>query len=263
MSYVGSRFKGWQKQKKTNLTIQETVENALARLSSERISVTASGRTDAGVHARIQVAHADFPVKFCERMLQPMNPKSESATPGLVKAVEAMNAVLPQDIRIHKVETVSDDFHAIRGVKMKTYMYFINPNPVQNPMLTTFSWHLRYALDWDAMKKASAYMVGRHDFKSFCGKGSDVKTTVRTVHEARFGLVKFGGSNLIAFRITGSGFLKQMVRNVVGTLVYVGRKRMDANRIPALLNAESRQAGRAEAGVTAPPQGLWLWDIKY
>lgn len=248
-SYDGTPFHGWQRQANTPRTIQEEVERALSRIAGDKVTCTASGRTDSGVHARVQVAHAVLPqarLKLVENG----------------RLVLAMNSVLPSGVRLLRAERVSPKFHAQRDVIRKTYLYFINPSPVQSPALSRYSWHLRLPLDWGAMAEATQGLEGTHDFKAFCDADASTKTSVRTIYEARWGLVEagpFGAGRLYALRVTGNGFLKHMVRSLVGTLVHIGNGKAG----PELVGKALRTQERKLAGPTAPPQGLWLWDILY
>lgn len=276
-SYDGSAFNGWQRQKNTETTIQETFERRLSRITNTRVHVHSSGRTDAGVHARIQVAHADVPEVFAAKMLDSgpsgrlslrrrSNRNSASALffhPGSGgRLISALNSLLPPSVRVWRVERAGVAFHAQRDVRRKMYVYFVDPNPVQWPHLHAYAWHLRLPLNWAAMNEAAGYLVGRHDFRAFCAADSGAKTTTREIYEARWREVRMDGfseTRLMAFRIVGSGFLKQMVRGIVGTLVKIGGDKAPPALIPELLQT----GARSRTGVTAPARGLWLWDILY
>jgi tRNA pseudouridine38-40 synthase len=261
-TYDGTPFRGLQRQKNTDQTIQEVFESKLSQLVSQKVNVLSSGRTDAGVHARIQVAHADVPKAFAQRML-------ESTTLGAIglhapRLLQSLNSLLPRSIRILKIEKADQRFHAIADVKKKTYVYFIDPSFIQLPELRTRTWNLRLPLHWDAMFKATKALQGTHDFNAFCSADATVKNTVRTVFEARWGEVDYRGFGapsvkLMAFRITGSGFVKNMVRSIVGTLVHIGGGKGNADLIAHCLTLKKRTL----AGPTAPPQGLWVWDVLY
>jgi tRNA pseudouridine38-40 synthase len=244
-SYDGTAYCGWQRQKNTPDTIQEIFENNLAKVCNSKSTLIASGRTDTGVHAHVQVAHADVP---------------EST--NCVRLQKSLNSMLPPDIRIFKIEAARANFHAQFDVKKKTYIYFIDISSVQWPLLRNYAWSLRLPLDWRAMEKAAAFLPGKHDFKAFCASGANVKTTVRTIYEARWGVVKgssLAPANLMALRLTASGFLKQMVRSIVGTLVLIGNRKAPPDLIEQVLISGNRK----DAGPTAPPHGLWLWDVLY
>ncbi|MEW6057152.1 MAG: tRNA pseudouridine(38-40) synthase TruA [Bdellovibrionota bacterium] len=249
-SYVGTRYHGWQRQKNTRYTIQEILETKFSVIANKRVSVVASGRTDAGVHARIQVAHVDVPdsvVRLYERN----------------RLILGLNSLLPRDIRVLKVEPAVDDFHAIRDAKKKTYLYFLDTNPIQWPELRHSAWHLRLPIDWKAIEEGTRYFKGKHDFKAFCGANGNAKTSVREIYEAHWGAVRWRGvggvCELRVLRVTGNGFLRNMVRSIVGTLVHVGSGKSSPEKIRTALETCDRKL----AGPTAPAHGLWLWDILY
>ncbi len=248
-SYDGAGFSGWQRQAGEARTVQKVFEDALSRVCNTKTNVTASGRTDAGVHARIQVVHADVPV----------------ARRSLIESgrfVMALNSNLPGDVRIHRVEEVAPDFHAQRHVQRKTYLYFIDTSPVQVPSLRKYAWHLRLPMDWTAIEEATRALKGTHNFEAFSDSDRSTKTTVRTLYEAHWGRAAagpFGPADLKVLRLTGSGFLKHMVRSIVGTLVKVGNKGADPDLVARSLATPQRHL----VGATAPSQGLWLWDILY
>jgi tRNA pseudouridine38-40 synthase len=246
-SYDGTYYSGLQRQANTSNTIQEILETKLSMISNTRVSLMASGRTDAGVHARIQVAHCNIP-------------DNVAARPNLMKS---LNSLLPPDIRMLLIETVHEGFDALRDVQKKTYVYFIDPNPIQWPELRNYAWHLRLPLNWPAMEEATKDLLGDHDFKALCAADTTARSTVRTVYEARWGTVDWRGVGgcyeLRALRVTGSGFLKNMVRSIAGTLVHIGNGKASSDLIRRCL--ESRE--RSMAGPSAPAHGLWLWDILY
>lgn len=268
-SYDGSAFNGWQRQKNTEATIQQTFESRLSRIANTRVHVHSSGRTDTGVHARIQVAHADVPEVFAVKMLDSgvsdrmsLSLRSAGRLGSVGRLVNALNSLLPRSIRIWRVERAGAAFHAQRDVRKKMYVYFVDPNPVQWPHLRAYAWHLRLPLDWAAMNEAAGYLVGRHDFRAFCAADSGAKTTTREISEARWREARMDGfseTRLMAFRIVGSGFLKQMVRGIVGTLVKIG----EGKAPPELVGELLKTGARSRTGVTAPAHGLWLWDILY
>lgn len=253
-SFIGTRYCGWQKQSHNSQSIQEVFEQNLSRIAGRPVSIIASGRTDAGVHARIQVAHADFPDTHA-RMLE--------IHQGMTRLQASLNHMLPKAIRVWRVEPAAADFHAIRDVLKKTYVYFIDPSPIQCPELRHHAWHLRFPLDWQAIQEATRYFKGEHDFRAFCASDSFAKTTVRCVEGVKVGDVEWCGLtqrvSLKAIRVTGKGFLKQMVRSMVGTLVKIGSHKAKPTLVLEALQSGNRQL----TGVTAPPQGLWLWDILY
>lgn len=261
--YDGTHYNGWQRQKNTPNTIQQVMEDRLSKLAGDkRISLQASGRTDAGVHARVQVAHA----MANETLLKYL--RTPAGGPGSVqidqnRLQQSLNALLPPDIRVLRIDEADADFHAQRDVVKKTYVYFINPNPVQWPELRDHAWHLKFPLKWDAVEEATRALVGEHDFKAFCAADADTSTTIRTIHEARWGTVNWQGmmgpTPLRVLRLTGSGFLKHMVRSIAGTLTFIGNGKAGPELVSQLL----ARPDRSEAGPTAPAHGLWLWDILY
>ena len=259
-SYEGTNYHGWQRQKDTRETIQEIFENKLSQIANTRLNIVSSGRTDTGVHARIQVAHVDVPTEFAEKMLT--RPAKHPNGMNRLELALNGNGMLPHKIRIWKVEKTAPKFHAQRDVRKKTYLYFIDTGPVQWPHLRNYAWHLRLPLDVKGMQSAALKLVGAHDFKAFCAADSSAKTTTRTLFESKVDFVDIGGfapTRLLVCRFTGNGFLKQMVRSMVGTLAMIGNGRAKPELISELL----QHGRRNEVGNTAPPHGLWLWDILY
>ncbi len=264
IAYKGTNYHGWQKQAKEggkHFTVQEMVEQAARKvLRKKTVNIHASGRTDSGVHARAQVCHL----------------RVEADLPAAV-LVKALNAHLPEDIRILKLEDCGPDFHSQLDVTAKTYRYFIlntrtGKDPVHWPFLRPYTWFVTYALDYAAMQKALDRLVGKHDFRSFQNKGTPVPDTVREILAASL-IVHENDPNetppwmpgpefearLLEIRVRGTGFLKQMVRNLVGTVVEVGRGRIPPERVDEILAAKDRIAG----GMTAPANGLFLDSVEY
>lgn len=253
ISYDGTRYCGWQKQSKTRsekLSIQDVLEEALHTITGERLSFFGSGRTDAGVHANGQVAHLQL-------SLQKRNWEAESIRRGL-------NSQLPKSVRILKAKAVEEEFHAQRGVYKKQYSYYFQQGPSPLPQLTKYSWWRQTQLDVSCMHQSVQSLVGRHDFKVFCASGSSAKTTVREIFQADVERVSEGpflphGFELVRFRVTGSGFLKQMVRAIAGTLVEIGEHRRSNESFMELLASQDRR----KIGKTAPAKGLWLEQVWY
>ena len=239
VSYDGAAYQGFQLQS-NGVTIQSVMEDALGRLLQETVRVRAAGRTDAGVHARKQV------IEFAD---------SGRRSPGTI--VRGGNALLPADIRFLSAEVVSPSFDVLRSAKSKEYRYFIYIAPVASPFLARYAWHLDRPIDLGSMRDGLAHIVGRHDFSSFRGQGCTARTTVREIFRA--GIEAEAIPGLHSVRVAGSGFLRHMVRNVVGTLVDIGRGKGPANRVRDLLG----QRDRTLAGPTAPPHGLFLWEVAY
>lgn len=236
LEYDGNRFAGWQVQ--TNgLSVQEVVESALAKLTGETIRLNPSGRTDAGVHARAMNVHfrtgRDLP---------------------LTAFREGMNRLLPADVAVRAAVEVPEDFHA-RNNAGKWYRYTLFNAPARSPLAARTSWHIRAPLDRGAMAQAASAFVGRHDFVAFRATSCDARETVREIYSIEL----CPDGELLHIDVKGDGFLRHMVRVVVGTLVEVGQGKRSWTDIPLLLREGKREA----AGVTAPPQGLCLMEVWY
>jgi len=238
IEYDGTNYHGWQVQPNA-LTIQEVIEKKIEALTQERVHLIASGRTDAGVHALGQVA----------------NFKTSSQI-----AVEAfrrgLNSLLPPDIIIKGAKEVDLQFHAQYGAKRKTYRYVILNGETPSAIFRNYSWHLPMPLDLKAMQKASRFLPGKKDFSSFQGADADTEDPLRQVFRAEWTPKEEGFLN---FDIEADGFLKHMVRNVVGTLVEVGQGKISEEEFNRILEARDRRQAR----ITAPPQGLFLLEVKY
>jgi tRNA pseudouridine38-40 synthase len=240
LQYDGTNYVGWQRQA-SGTSIQGLVEDALAPMAGTRVTVHGAGRTDAGVHALAQVASASFP----------------GTLDGTVLA-RALNAVLPTDVRILLVEDVPPHFHARFSSVGKIYEYRVVNAPFVSPFIVRYAWHVPQRLDVDRIKTASTHLVGSHDFAAFQGAGSDVGPSERTIRSLEWS----GGGGFdkpLVVRIAGDGFLRHMVRNLVGTLIEVGVGRWTPDRIPEILASRDR----SKAGTTAPPHGLFLVGVQY
>jgi len=241
-AYEGTHFHGFQRQSPEKRTVQGELERVLSRLTGESIVVYGSGRTDAGVHARAQVAHfetnSSIPVKRWPLIL---------------------NQHLPPDIIVRRAEEAPADFHARYDAKAKEYRYWIDRGEVPHLWLRRFSWHVRYPLDVAAMREAAGHLVGTHDFTTFSSAKTPLENRVRTLYAIKVEETVMQESPLLVVSVLGNGFLYNMVRIIVGTLVDVGRGRLAAAAIPELLAARDR----TRAGMTAPPQGLILWQVLY
>jgi tRNA pseudouridine38-40 synthase len=262
ISYVGTSYCGWQKQSSDvkgsaaegSPSIQATIESALAQITQEEVSVVGSGRTDSGVHARGQVIH--FMLKKREWDL------------GIL--LKAMNGVLPGAIQVQAIQHVPIEFHAQRSAEKKQYSYYYQQGPCALPSMKPFSWWIKKRLDQDAMREALGYLKGRHDFKPFQSRGAKpMLTTVREILEAEvtFEPVAFpegpplstNEMGLVRVRIVGTGFLKQMVRGIAGTLLQVGEGRRRPDCMREILETLDRNL----VGPTAPPRALWLERVWY
>jgi len=237
VAYDGTHYCGWQLQA-NGITIQEVLQDQLSRLLGEKITVIGASRTDSGVHAAGNVAVFD----------------TNTRMPG-EKIPYALNQKLPEDIRIQHAEEVAADFHPIYEKCIKTYEYKILNRKFPIPMLRYYTHFTHIRLDVEEMKKAASYIIGTHDFKSFCKEGAQVKTTVRTVTDLEI----FKEGDLITIRITGTGFLHNMVRIIAGTLLKVGNKTYPAMKVREIIEARDRKC----AGSTAPAKGLTLIGIQY
>lgn len=237
LQFDGTNYHGWQIQSEKT-TVQGTVAKAIEKLTHEKINPCGCGRTDSGVHALGYVCSFQT-----------------SATIPADKFAYALNSQLPDDIICTGAEKVEDDFTANRSAKAKTYRYVIDNSKFGNVFLGRYAWHYKYPLDVKLMKKASEAFCGTHDFIGFASSRFSVKTTVRTVYS----LDIFKNGDVITIDITGNGFLYNMVRIIVGTLVYVGGGRINAEDIPKIIKSRCRQ----KAGITAPAKGLCLKEVYY
>jgi tRNA pseudouridine38-40 synthase len=238
LSYDGTDFKGWQTQPGYR-TVQETLESAIAALTGEpRVRANASGRTDAGVHALGQV----------------VNFYTVSQHPPEV-LVRAVNAHLPADVAVRVAEDVPQAFDANRDARRKRYRYVIHDGPTPDPFLGRYQYHTRHRLDEAAMRRAAGPLQGRHDFHSFETGWPNRMSSVRTV--TRLAVNRLG--DLLCLDVEADGFLYNMVRAIAGTLINVGRGYWPETRVAEILRAEDR----AQAGPTAPAQGLFLVRVIY
>ncbi len=261
LSYRGTHFSGWQIQPGAR-TVQGVLEQKLQKIIGERVPVMASGRTDSGVHAWAQVCHFDIPQTF-EHFLK----KPPTKTHPFCRLHHSLNSMLPSDMVILELSQVKESFHALKGAKRKRYVYAIQTGSLRPAIIDAFAWHIGDPLDVKAMRQASRFMIGRHDFKSFCGANSTTKTSIRHVTKIviKKGSMKWPGmdaaelKSFLTISIESGGFLKNMVRNMVGTLVAVGRHKTIPQDVKRILKARDRR----EAGMTAPPQGLFLAKVFY
>jgi tRNA pseudouridine38-40 synthase len=240
LAYDGTDCVGWQRQA-SGTSIQGLLEDALRALDDRAVTVTGAGRTDAGVHALGQVAAFSL-----ERAI-------DAGT-----LVRAMNARLPDAVRVLSAGEVAPAFNPRFDARAKTYRYRIWNGAVLSPFERRYAWHVPGALDANAMDAAARRLEGRHDFAAFQAAGSEVATTERTVFSSKLFTTNLGG-DLICYEITGDGFLRHMVRSIVGTLVEIGRGRRRVEWIDDVLASRDRAA----AGPTVPATGLFLVSVDY
>ena len=238
IEYDGTNYQGWQVQPK-GPTIQGVLEEKLGLLTGEPVQLFGSGRTDSGVHALGQVAHFKTQNRMDIRTIH-----------------RALNSLLPDDIVIQKVEDVDEGFHARKHSKSKVYEYRILNRNLRSAFHRGYLWYIPQKLNLMEMKKATQGLIGEHDFSSFRSVGTPTRTAVRRVIRAEW---KRGRDGIIRFEIEANGFLKQMVRAIIGTLVEIGKGRMKAADLRKIMNSKDRK----KAGPTAPAQGLFLKEVKY
>jgi len=238
IAYDGTNFAGYQIQP-NGRTVQGELEDALSRMhKGQVVRVFASGRTDAGVHAHGQVIHFDSPLSI--------------PTNGWMKA---LNALLPDDIIVKDVSKCGASFHARFSAISKEYRYKVRITPVQDVFTRNYYYHFPYPLDYEAIQQALNLTIGTHDFTSFCSAKTEIEDRVRTIYEANFTATE----ETLEFKFVGNGFLYNMVRILVGTMLEVGQGKIKANDIPQIIAGKDRSL----AGKTAPPHGLYLWRVCY
>lgn len=238
IAYDGSRYGGWQLQPDA-YTIQQAVEQALAKLAGHPVRVHGSGRTDAGVHARAQVASCPFATNLAPRVI-----------------LLALNAHLPEDIRITGVGEVDAKFHARFSAKGKEYRYQIDTGKVADPFTRAYAWHHPRPLNVVAMRRAARLLLGRHNFSALSANPMrPIDTPVRSISK----LVVAKRGNVLTISVRADGFLYKMVRSIVGALVKVGEERLTTEELQALVRAKKRTA----LIETAPAHGLFLWKVFY
>lgn len=243
IAYDGTAYAGWQIQT-GRLTVQGMLERAMARLVKVRVPITGSGRTDSGVHAYGQVASLS----------------TDAWGAPAERLAMALNTKLPADIRVLASEEMPRDFHAIRDARGKRYRYQLQIGGVPDPFEFRYRWHLPGPLDVAAMRQAAMLLCGTHDFAGFQASGSVRKTTTRTVRDLVIGEEQGRGEGQrLALEIEADGFLYNMVRNIVGSLVVIGHGKESPEWIQRVLHSGDRR----QAGPTAPPQGLFLMYVNY
>ncbi len=239
IEYDGTTYHGWQRQKDVP-TVQGTIEAALETMTGRLVTVIGSGRTDAGVHALNQVAHFFVDTKL---------------TPEIF--IKGLNGLLPGDIVIKDCQVVARPFHARYDAWSKAYDYYIWNRPIPAALFRQYAWHVKKSLNLNTMRKAMSCLKGKHDFSAFQATGSPRFHAVRTVMDVSLTANEADGH--LVFSIEADGFLRCMVRNIVGTLVDVGTGRVSPEEFENILMSKDRK----QAGITAPPHGLFLREVKY
>ena len=236
-AFDGSAFHGWQQQKNAS-SVQETVKNAVYSLTGEKVSVTGCSRTDAGVHAK----------QYC------FNFKTDSTIPesGFVPALITR---FPRELAVFDCKRVREDFNARFDCRKKEYEYVIYNEKIMSPFLYRYAYHYRFFLDEELLNRASKEFIGTYDFSAFCASGAQVVSKVRTVYDAS---VRREGEKVI-FKVSGDGFLYNMVRIMAGTLIGVNEKKIACENIKSIIEEKDR----TRAGATLPPQGLYLNRVFY
>ncbi len=239
LAYDGTDFMGWQKQPQTDKTFQGLLEKILTQIYDQPIAVIGSGRTDRGVHALNQWAHCDLP-----------------NTRDLSKLKYKLQRMTPSDLVIKRVEEAPSDFHAQISAVDKTYIYRIYNRPRPNPFINRYTWPIHKPLDIEYLQEMAKLLIGTHDFSSFQSKGTLVSTPVREIFQSQW--IK-GQKGLLTYKIQGSGFLKQMVRNIMATLIALHEKKAPPQELIRILSSQNRQLVPAPA----PAQGLFLAQVNY
>lgn len=259
IAYDGTNYAGWQRQANAG-TIQQVLEEEIAAIVGAHHPLNAAGRTDAGVHAAAQIASITLDHAIpCDELMRAVNARLRGG-----------------DIRIRRIEETFADFDARIYARSKTYRYAIWNGATVSPFIRHVVWHVPARLDLDRMRQATSVLIGEHDFAAFQGGGSDAVTTVRTVLAAELAErnihtdmpiaisplpegAPYSDGRLLRFEIAGTGFLRHMVRIIVGTLVDIGRGQLEVEEMAAIIQSRDRR----RAGQTAPPHGLMLWMVTY
>ncbi len=237
LAYDGTAYRGFQLQPGED-TIQARLEAALSEMAKAPVRVTAAGRTDSGVHAWAQVAHFQLP--------RPIPPRGIR---------DGLNSMLPDDIRILEVEEASESFHARFDARSKTYRYYLDRSPVPSPLRCRYTLHYPHPLDRKSLDESAALFIGERDFAAFRASSCTAKTTIRSCAASRF----LDEIEELVYEIEANGFLHHMVRNIVGTLLEVGRGKREASSLSSVFDSGRRE----QAGPTAPAKGLHLVKVKY
>lgn len=238
LEYEGTRYHGWQYQV-GRITIQQVLEECIGTITQEKIRVIGSGRTDAGVHALNQVANFTTNTTIEARNL-----------------LRGINSLLPVDIAVKELMETNGAFHARHDAKSKVYLYQIVNSPVRSALYSRYAWFIREPLDLERIRETSALLIGTHDFSSFCAANCGIKNHVRTVMSID---VEMSQRGMIKVYVEADGFLKYMVRNIVGTLSDAGRGKLSPAALKGIMEAKDRRC----AGVTAPACGLFLKEVRY
>ncbi|PLS15573.1 tRNA pseudouridine(38-40) synthase TruA [Bacillus sp. M6-12] len=238
IAYDGSLFSGYQVQPDKR-TVQSEIEKALSKMhKGTEVKITASGRTDAGVHAKGQVFHFQSPLAI-----------------PISNWEKGLNAMLPDDISVLAIKKAAPDFHARFDAVGKEYRYILSRAERRDPFSRNFTYHYPFALNYDAVREAAQFFIGTHDFTSFCSAKTEVVDKVRTIHEIDF----YEQDDMLIFRFVGNGFLYNMVRILMGTLLEAGSGKKLPGEMLDILDKKDRGA----AGKTAPGHGLYLWKVHY
>ena len=238
IQYDGTRYKGWQSQKSTDITIKGKLNDVFSKLEGKPVELQGSGRTDAGVHAVGQTASVHLSVDM-----------------SIAEMLGYVNHYLPEDIGVVAMEEAPERFHARLSAVRKTYVYRIFNSSMPNVFERKWMYTIEKPLDIEAMRQAIKYLTGTHDFAAFCTNHGKKKSTVRTIYQIE--IVK--EKEEVDIRVTGNGFLHNMVRIIVGTLTEMGQGTRKPEEIPVILDTKKRE----NAGITMPSKGLTLWSVEY
>ncbi|MBM4271970.1 MAG: tRNA pseudouridine(38-40) synthase TruA [Deltaproteobacteria bacterium] len=238
VEYDGTYYHGWQRQS-DKPTIQQILEESICTITRETVRVIGSGRTDAGVHAMNQVANFVTHTAINEENL-----------------LKGINSFLPKDIVIKELAEVSESFHSQYDVKSKVYLYQIYNGPVRPSLYRNYAWYIHGLLDIQTMQSAASLFLGTHDFSSFCAADCNLINHVRTITDID---ITQNSRGMLRIVIEANGFLRHMVRNIVGTLVYVGKGKFSPSDVNHIIEVKDRR----QAGITAPAHGLFLKEVKY
>lgn len=237
ISYDGSNYHGWQIQNNA-ITVQEVFQKAVEKVFCEKLDIKGCSRTDSGVHANM----------YCLSLKTDMNINNESV-------VRALNTYLPKDIAVNSCEEMDDDFHARYNVKTKEYIYKLYNGKIRNPFLEKYAFQYRYPIDVDYLNKEAKAFVGTYDYSGFCSAHSGVEDTVRTVKDFKV----WREDDMVYFKVEADGFLYNMVRIMVGTLLFVSEGKIKEGELKDVILSKNRK----RAGKTAPAQGLYLNKVNY